>query len=295
MDCPPELLDVRPFVRIGELLLSLDYSAPMILGKDLDAGFLLLEDLGDRTYTRCLAEGADEVPLYELATDLLADLHNRLTPERLAAVSPFTNDFMLELVERFTDWFLPAATGRPTPEAAKTEFLDIWRALLLEARRLPETLVLRDYHVDNLMLLEGRSGLAACGLIDFQDAVVGPPAFDLMSLVEDARRDVPADLAQALIARYLAQRPGIDPDAFRLSLVILAAQRHTTVIGGFCRLARRDGKPGYLRHLPRLWRLLSGHLAHPALGPLKAWMDEHAPPELRIIPKSLTHPPAEVA
>jgi N-acetylmuramate 1-kinase len=254
MDAPPPE-DVARFVRIARLLHTLDYSAPLILAADPAAGFLVLEDLGDRTYTRVIESGGDEEALYGLATDLLADLHDRFNPHGAYGVPAFSEDVMLEGVGRFLLWFLPSATGAPVADAVAAEFAAIWRRTLPLARIGPETLVLRDYHIDNLMLLEARPGLAACGLLDFQDAMIGPIAYDLVSLLEDARRDVPDPVRAAMRRRYLARRPGVDPAGFDQTLAVLGAQRHTRIIGTFCRLHLRDGKPGYLRHLPRLWRL----------------------------------------
>jgi aminoglycoside/choline kinase family phosphotransferase len=284
MDSPPDKLDVRPFLRIARLLQQLDYSAPLILAADPEGGFLVLEDLGDRTYARVIADGGDETALYELATDLLADLHDRFDLRSDHAVPPYSDELLLEEVERFILWFLPAATGRDASLVLREEYLALWREILPLARTVPDSLVLRDYHIDNLMLLEDRKDLQACGLLDFQDAVIGPITYDLMSLIEDARRDISIATRQAMRQRYLARRPGIDPHALDLSLAVLGAQRHTKVIGLFCRLDRRDGKPTYLRHLPRLWRLLAASLEHPALANLKAWMDRHVPATLRGIP-----------
>jgi aminoglycoside/choline kinase family phosphotransferase len=283
MDAPPPE-DVARFVRIARLLHALDYSAPLILAADPAAGFLVLEDLGDRTYTRAIEAGGDEGVLYALATDLLAELHDRFDPNAGHGVPDFSEAVMLEGVGRFLSWFLPAASGAPVAETVAAEFAAIWRRSLPLARIGPESLVLRDFHIDNLMLLESRPGLAACGLLDFQDAMIGPFAYDLVSLLEDARRDVPDALRAAMRRRYLDRRPGVDPAGFDQALAVLGAQRHTRIIGTFCRLHRRDGKPGYLRHLPRLWRLLTASLTHPALAELEGWMNEHVPVELRRIP-----------
>lgn len=154
------------------------------------------------------------------------------------------------------------------------------------ARAVADTLVLRDYHVDNLMLLGGRAGVAACGLLDFQDAVTGPASYDLVSLLEDARRDVPADLASRMIARYLDAFPALDRDAFRASYAVMGAQRSAKVVGIFTRLDRRDGKPVYLEHIPRVWRWLEGDLRHPALAGLRAWFDRELPVGTRVTPET---------
>jgi hypothetical protein len=153
--------------------------------------------------------------------------------------------------------------------------------VLAEVARKRETLVLRDYHVDNLMLLAGRSGIAACGLLDFQDALLGAAAYDLVSLLEDARRDIAPDLARAMLARYLAARPGIACDSLLTDYAVLGLQRSTKIVGIFTRLDRRDAKPGYLRHLPRLWRLIGRGLEHQALAPVAGWFDREVPPGLR--------------
>jgi N-acetylmuramate 1-kinase len=283
MDAPPAHEDVRPFARIARHLASMGYSAPRLLAEDVDGGFLLLEDLGDATYTRELARGADERALYAMAVDLLIDLHRRA--DAVAHdIPPYDDARLLTEAALLIDWYMPAVTGAPVTEDARESYRAAWHAVLPRARRVPDTLVLRDYHVDNLMVVAGRGGLAACGLLDFQDAVIGPVSYDLVSLLEDARRDLAPGLADAMLARYLAAFPKLDPDAFRASYAILGAQRNAKIIGIFTRLCRRDGKPRYLAHIPRVWRLLEGDLAHPALAPVRTWFDRHLPPERRVVP-----------
>jgi len=281
MDAPPPKEDVRPFVRIARHLESLGYSAPRLLAVDERAGLLLLEDLGDDTYTKLLAAGHDEAALYALATDVLADLNGRADaiPQGVPA---YDNDRLLTEALLLTDWYLPALGRQPDP-VARAEYQKLWLELFPIARAMPDTLVLRDFHVDNLMLLD-RPGLAACGLLDFQDAVVGPLTYDLMSLLEDARRDIDPALIAAMKDRYLAARPGLDRDAFDASWAVLAAQRHAKVIGIFTRLWKRDGKANYLIHIPRVWRLLEQSCAHPALAGMRAWLDTHIPAAERKVP-----------
>jgi hypothetical protein len=283
MDAPPDREDVRPFLVIARHLRRLGYSAPAVLAEDAARGLLLLEDLGDETYTRRLAAGGDEVDLYRRAVDLLIDLHRRDGASGVAA-PPYDDDRLLAEAALLTDWFLPAVAGRPTAAAARSEYLGCWRAVFPVARAVRDTLVLRDYHVDNLMWLDGRDGVAACGLLDFQDAVIGPASYDLVSLLEDARRDVPQALQRAMLGRYLAAFPAVDRDAFLASYATLGAQRNAKIIGIFTRLMARDGKPQYLAHIPRVWRLLEGDLAHPALAGVKAWFDRHVGPEQRVAP-----------
>ncbi len=286
MDAPPPQEDVRPFLAIARLLRRLGFSAPGILAEDIAAGLLLLEDFGDATYTRLLAEGAAEEPLYALAVDLLIALHRGFDPAEAPEVPAYDDQRLLAEAALLVDWYLPAVSGKPTEPRLREEYLARWRGLLALARAVPESLVLRDYHVDNLMLLEGRHGLAACGLLDFQDAVIGPVTYDLVSLLEDARRDVPPALVEAMLRRYLAGFPDLDPAAFAASYAVLGAQRNCKIVGIFTRLCRRDGKPGYLAFIPRVWRLIEADLRHPALAPVAQWLDRHLPPGLRGIPTS---------
>ncbi len=284
MDAPPPMEDVRPFDAVARHLRGLGYSAPDILACDAAAGLLLLEDFGDATYTRRLAEGADEATLYRRAVDLLIDLHRRGAAATAVDVPPYDDGRLLDEAVLLVDWYLPEIAGARPARAVRESFLAPWGGLLPLVRRVPETLVLRDYHVDNLMALDDRPGIAGCGLLDFQDAVVGPVAYDLVSLLEDARRDVPPALAAEMRARYLAAFPGLDREAFETAYAVLGAQRNAKIIGIFTRLFRRDGKPAYLRHIPRVWRLLEGDLRHPALAPFAEWLDRHVPPPARVAP-----------
>lgn len=284
MDAPPPMEDVRPFIHIDRLLRGMGFSAPEILADSVEAGLLLLEDLGDDTYTRVLGDGGDEAALYELALDLLVELHRRFAEAGDNTLAPYDDDALLAEATLLCDWYMPAVLGRETPAGLREEYCDLWRAAFGDAQRVPSTLVLRDYHVDNLLWLPDRPDIAACGLLDFQDALLGPVTYDLVSLFEDARRDVPEALAKRLLARYLDAFPALDRDAFAASYAILGAQRSTKIVGIFTRLDRRDGKPVYLRHIPRVWRWLEGDLAHPALAPLRVWFDRELPPETRVVP-----------
>lgn len=282
MDAPPPQEDIRPFIRIARQLHGLGLSAPELLAADEDLGLLLLEDLGDDTYTRLLARGADEQALYALAVDALIALH-RAPAACPAGLPPYDDARLLAEATLLTDWYMPAV-GLDLSDSARAEYVALWTALVPVARAVPETLVLRDFHVDNLMLLPGRQGVRACGLLDFQDAVSGPVTYDLMSLLEDARRDIDAGLIAAMQQRWLAAFPQVDRAAFAASWAVLAAQRHAKVIGIFTRLCKRDGKPAYLVHIPRVWRLLRQALAHPALAPLAGWLERHIPAERRTVP-----------
>ncbi|MBM3597398.1 MAG: aminoglycoside phosphotransferase [Alphaproteobacteria bacterium] len=288
MDAPPPMEDVRPFVAVAERLVSLGLSAPRVLAADVEAGYLLLEDLGDNTYTRMLASGGDERMLYALAVDLLADLHRQPPDVAARGMPDYSDDLLLREAALLVDWYLPAVTGEPAPESVRRAYLDVWRAVLPAARDVPTTLVLRDYHVDNLVWLDDRPGVAACGLLDFQDAVAGPISYDVVSLLEDARRDIEARLVADMRARYLEASGRVgsaDRIAFDRSYAVLGAQRNCKIVGIFTRLCVRDGKPGYLKHIPRVWRLIEGDLAHPVLEPLRAWLERHIPGDMRGIPE----------
>ncbi len=294
MDAPPPKESVAAFLRVAKRLIDLGLSAPRALHVDESAGLLLLEDFGDRTFTRALAEGADEATLYRLAIDALIALHRAWWPtaQDTESLPPYDNARLLKEAALLTEWFLPRVRGLDTPGDLKASYLAAWRAVLPGARGVPETLVLRDYHVDNLMLLEGRAGIAACGLLDFQDAVIGPSSYDVVSLLEDARRDIPPAIVETMLTRYLDAFPDLNRAAFQDSYAILGAQRAAKIIGIFTRLQRRDSKPQYLRHIPRLWRLLEAGLERPALAPVKAWFDREVPAGQRVAPAGQRVAPA---
>src|SRR6185369_15763294 len=216
MDAPPPQEDVRSFVRIARHLASLGFSTPRMFAEDVEHGFLLIEDFGDDTYTRVLDRGGDERSLYRLATDVLIELH-KLPAEQvvLPGVPLYETDAMTQRAMLLVDWYLPMASGQPTPPAVAEEFRSLWQRILPRLDAGPRTLVLRDFHVDNLMLLPGRSGIAACGLLDFQDAGRGAKAYDLVSLIEDARRDIAPELHQEMMNRYLATVPAAEHAEFR--------------------------------------------------------------------------------
>jgi aminoglycoside/choline kinase family phosphotransferase len=287
MDAPPPRENVDAFVAIARHLKSLGFSAPDIFAKERDLGFLIIEDLGDDTFTRILAsdENDTETGLYSLAVDLLIELHG-IAPERVAPpdTETYSDEKLLEEARLLCDWTWGALFGAPPEVGVSGSYQAAWREAFGHLRGQPATLVLRDYHVDNLMVLQGRSGIARCGLLDFQDAVLGPKAYDLASLLEDARRDIGPGLKGAMLERYFTAFPDLDRDQFTAAFAVLAAQRHAKVIGIFTRLYLRDGKPGYLQHIPRVWRLLEDALSHPALAPVADWFDTHIPPAKRITP-----------
>ena len=271
MDASRVLESVAPFIHINQHLHQLRFSVPAILSRSDEKGLLLLEDFGDATFTRLLDNQPEPEKLYTLATDVLIALHKhpRAIPKDLRVYHP---EKMLENIELFLEWRTPKIA-----QAGKDEFRTVWREVLPLAHQVPASLLLRDYHVANLMLLPDRQGIRQAGLLDFQDAYQGPITYDLMSLLEDARRDVPEELKEKMAAHYLAHFPTLDRKAFETSMAILAALRHTRVLAIFERLSRREWKHEYKKlHSPRVERLLQRALRHPMLAGVKRWMERYA-------------------
>lgn len=282
MDAPAERgEDVGAFTRIARHLAGLGLSAPAILAEDAGFGFLLLEDLGDALFARVVeADPGRESELYAAATDALVALHRHRTPAGLPAYeAPMLGD----LAALALDWYGPAHASAD----ARAAFADTVNSLCRELAPETHVLALRDYHAENLVWLPGRSGAARVGLLDFQDARAGHPAYDLVSLLQDARRDVPAALQDRMRARY-RDAAGLAHDGdFDGAYAVLGAQRNLRIIGVFARLCLRDGKPRYLDHLPRVWRYLEEDLAHPALGRLRDAVAAHLPPPTTPMIESL--------
>lgn len=275
MDAPPASgEDTRPFSAMTRWLRAQGLSAPALLAEDPTHGFLLLEDLGDALYARHLVDRPDdEHPLYTAAVDILIDLASRPPAHGL---EPYDLSVLLREASLFTEWWLQAALGTSDPG-----LLSPYRVLIEEAvapvAEAREVTVLRDYHAENLLWLPDRAGTARVGQLDYQDALVGHAAYDLVSLLEDARRDTGAPLREAMIAHYLQHRPDLDQTAFRRDYAILGAQRNLKIIGIFARLFLRDGKPRYLSLIPRVWEHLKRDLEHPALARVQDWVLSHAP------------------
>ncbi|HZQ02027.1 MAG TPA: phosphotransferase [Reyranella sp.] len=282
MDSPAAHEPVEPFVRVGRHLKALGLSAPEILAEDLAHGFLLLEDLGDDTFARVLSKGGDEVALYERATDVLVALHRAPDHGLLPGLGAYLGENLIEAAILLPEWYLPEASGMKVPDEEFEPYRAAWRACLAHLPTDGDSLLLRDYHKDNLIWLPDRPGAKACGLLDFQDAQRGHPSYDLVSLIEDARRDVSPKAYARCLARYI-DMTGLDVTNFQTGFALMAAQRHARVIGLFVRLWRRDAKPEYLPHLPRVWRLFERALKHDALAPLRQWVDRVLPPPLRRI------------
>jgi aminoglycoside/choline kinase family phosphotransferase len=278
MDAPPPHEDPRPFIAVATWLAGCGLNAPEIIAQDLERGLLLLADFGDSRLREALdSDPARERELYERATDVLVHLH---AYPPMAGLPVHGIDQWLEELKLFTDWYCPAVGI----EADSMGYQAAWRAVLEPVANdgLGPVTVLRDYHAENIMLVDGREGIAHFGLLDFQDALAGHPAYDLASVLEDARRDVPPAIEQAMIAHYVAATG--QSNAFERAYWALAAQRNTRILGVFTRLWKRDGKPHYRRFQPRMWGLLERDLERPQLAPVRAWFDSNIAPEHRREP-----------
>jgi len=278
MDAPPPHEDPRPFVAVAEWLGSVGLSAPQILARDLDQGLLLLADFGDWRMREFLDEDPKrEAELYELATDVLVHLHQH---SAMPGLRPHGLDQWIEELKLFIEWYCPAV-GIEVDEAG---YESAWRDVLLPVSNdgFGPVTVLRDYHAENVMLVDGLEGVERFGLLDFQDAVAGHPAYDLASVLEDARRDVSEDVEGAMIDRYVAATG--HGEAFERAYWALAAQRNTRILGVFTRLWKRDSKPHYRQFQPRMWGLLERDLAKAHLKPVRDWFDANIPEVYRRAP-----------
>ncbi|MGD9802453.1 MAG: tRNA (adenosine(37)-N6)-threonylcarbamoyltransferase complex ATPase subunit type 1 TsaE [Hyphomicrobiaceae bacterium] len=287
--------DVRPFVAIGRALVAKGTPAPTIHATDLDHGLLLLEDLGDLTFGRALEVGVPLDQIWPAAVDLLIRLRQSPLPSTLPLPDgttyrlPRFDRAALEIeIDLILDWYWPEVKGEAPPDAVRREFRALWSPLIDRLLNEPPGVFLRDFHSPNLFWLPDRAPRSQVAVIDFQDALAESWALDLVSLLQDARVDVPAALEAAELDRYIQEVTRIEPhfaaERFRATYATFGAQRNTRLIGLWVRLLRRDGKPGYLRHMPRTWDYLERNLAHPDLAILRAWYDYHFPAEIRRAP-----------
>lgn len=284
MDVPPASgLAIEPFLAVDAWLRDGGFSAPEVYAADTGRGLALLQDLGDDLYVRLCADPAREAELYGAAVDALADIQRRPPPSGAWSPPPYDRAFLLREVALVPEWYLPAATGTAPASALVAEYDALCTAVLEPVADVRTAPVLRDYHAENLIWLPRRAGVARVGILDFQDMLHGHPAYDLVSLLADARRDVPEALRDAMVARYL-RRTGAERAAFLLAAATLSAQRNLKILGLFTRLCRRDGKARYLAYLPRVWGNLVRDLAHPGLAPLAAFVNRHVPaPEPAVL------------
>jgi N-acetylmuramate 1-kinase len=285
--------DIRAFIAIGEGLRAQGFSTPRIYAHSIADGLAVLEDLGDAF----IADASGPIhERYRSAVDLLVALHRRDLPTELPvdgetyALRPYDAEAMLVEVELLLDWYAPHIAKTLIASGARAQFLALWREALAPILEGPKTWTLRDFHSPNLLWLSKRAGLQRIGLIDFQDCVLGPPAYDLASLLQDARVDVHEALELRLMTQYTRGRieadPAFDVNSLAAAYAAMGAQRATKILGLFARLDKRDGKPQYLVHLPRIERALAKSLAHPLLAPINVWHQTYLPQALAASTRS---------
>ncbi len=284
VDAPPPMENMEHFVQIDKVLWDLGFSVPEILAVDTTQGLALIEDFGDTTYTRVLEGKEKEELLYKTAVDVLIDLHKNFNSRLYPELRPYTQQEYMREADLFVEWYYPKIFKKALSEEGQKAWNQCWQAVLEAPLESEKTLVLRDYHIDNLVWLKGRTGVQRCGLLDFQDALIGSKTYDLVSLLEDARHDVPLTIQNKMIKRYLDAFPKLRHDDFLKGYYTIGAQRSTKIIGIFSRLAFRDGKKKYLSHIPRLWKWLEGDLNHPSLKSVKEWFDYYVPQGRREVP-----------
>lgn len=285
--------DIRAVIAVNGVLCARGYSAPRIEAHDLANGFAVMEDLGRNVYGRMMRDGEDMAEPMAAAAAVLADMASRDWPRDVPLdgqtyrVPSYDVEAQLIEVDLLPSWFWPHLNGSEIPAAARAEFEALWMELLPLTQKGHRVWALRDYHSPNLLWLPERRGLDRVGIIDTQDALMGHPAYDLASMLQDARVDIDATLADRLYDHYCALRrddPNFDRAEFAVAYAILGAQRATKILGIFARLSKRDGKHGYLRHIPRVSRYLERNLAHPRLAGLRRWFDTHLPAARREQP-----------
>ena len=284
MDAPPPE-DITPFVHIATHLTGAGLSVPRILAADPADGLVIEEDLGDDLFSSIIPRHDADL-LFDAAIDALIVMHRAAPASGLPAWG--CTEMRATALGTLFDWWWPAMHGAPPPPDARAEITDALETILAPIETGPRSLAHRDFFAGNLLWLPERNGPRRVGIIDFQSAAIGHPAYDLVSLAQDARQDIPAAWEERAVARYLAARPELDPGMFRAAYAACAAQRHLRVACQWVRLAKRDSRPQYLVHGPRTWRLLTRALTDPAVAPLAAALDRWLPPEQRRNPPGCT-------
>lgn len=280
MDAPPEHEDIRPFMAVAETLAKAGLRVAHMEAADAAQGWLLLEDLGDDSFTKLLQKTPQhESEIYRTAIDALVHLHEA-APE--IVLKPYDDAVYLREAALLPEWFLPQIVGMPAARDLREEYLEIWRGILKCVPLQQRVLVHRDYHADNLLWQPGAQGFMRVGMLDFQDALLGDAAYDIVSLLEDARRDVGRGTVESCITHYLERSDASKAD-FMARYAVLGAQRNSKIIGIFTRLTVRDGKAHYLNYLPRVWGHFMRDVQHPVLQPLQQWVEKNIPEEKRTL------------
>ncbi|MEM6338932.1 MAG: phosphotransferase [Pseudomonadota bacterium] len=270
MDCPPNYTSIEPFINIANFLNENDFSAPEIIKSDIKNGFLILQDFGNLSVKDHLLrrDKEEQENIYHASIDLLIQLQETNPPKGLKL---FDNDLMRTELSVFADYYIPHKTGKTLPKEALKEFNEIWQDILASQAPLSNSIILRDYHVENMMYLQEKQGIQKLGLLDFQDALIGSPIYDLVSILEDARIDIDRDFALSC-TKYYAKKKQVDLQHTLLNYHILGAQRNLRILGVFTRKYLRDKDDTYLQYIPRVLKYLEYDLSHPILEPIKNWL-----------------------
>ena len=280
MDEPSKWNRLYEFAELSKLLRGIDVYAPAVIEKDMEDGFLLLEDFGEGTFTKLLENGVSEEKLYKMATEVLLKVAG--IKKRPSFVKKFEDEHIIKDICYFTDWYYPTVVGQPLAEDKRNSFIEIVKKLIWLGRKVPDKLVLWDYHVDNLMMVRDTSD---CGVLDFQDAFWGPVTYDIMSLLEDARRAVSPQIQRKMRKYFADNLNGVAVEDFDTSFLFFSMFRHMRVLGRFSYLMCTRGKDAYLRHVPHLWDMLNETLKDKRFIEMKKWLDKNLPAEMRGIPK----------
>ncbi|MEO0392626.1 MAG: phosphotransferase [Pseudomonadota bacterium] len=295
MDWQAPGIVLQRFMRMQELLLSLGITTPKTLARDMEHGFMLVEDFGEDLYSKLIDNGEDAKPLLTQATKLLIALQKRFAEPMGRGLKEYDAATYADQAALFLDAYMRGADLLPEDPMELQElveiFLQVWEAAMHPVYELPQTLIVRDYIPENLMRIDVSdednelaepSGLRQIGVLNFQDGGIGPGIYDLVSLLEDVRRDVHPDLTRAMIQGYLKSFPDIDPAQFQTAYNILKAQRLTRVLGTFARAAIDEGDDSNMQYIPRCWQLLEDVLEkEPELDGVRAWFDRNVPAEFR--------------
>lgn len=273
MDCPPSYCSVKPFINVATHLVRNNFSAPTIIHQDIANGFIILEDFGPLSIKNYLLTNKDNSKyreIYHLIIDLLVSVQSKESPSGLIEVS---HELLLSELKVFVDWYIPHTYKRELKATELEEFIEIWKNIFTKQSKIPNSIVLRDYHVENMMYLEQKKSIYKLGLLDFQDALIGSPVYDLVSVLEDARIDVPRSEA-LYYAEYFAQKKKIDVESLFTDYHILGAQRNSRILGIFARKAMRDHDNSYLQYIPRVLKYFKYDLSHAILAPLAQWLEK---------------------
>ena len=284
VDSPKKTENNLGYLKATNIFEKINLSVPKIINFNISKGSFLIEDFGINTYTNSLKNGESEYKLYNLATDILIYINNQ-SKNLKKKLPQYTNKKLIEESKLFLEWYWPAIHKNKPKKDVVNEFIKIWNNLLNKNLRTKKVLVHRDFHIDNLFFLKDRKGLKACGLIDFQDAVIGPTSYDLVSLLEDARRNVNKEVIFKMYNKFVRKLSKKQKEDFVKEYKVLAINRHLKVIGIFTRLCKRDKKNSYLKHIPRLWKLIEYNLNFYSLSELNKWINEFFPKKFRIRPK----------